>query len=193
MECRAKNAEKESDLLKEQLDNLKKQLTEVFSSYSFVCSWILHTNCLSNYIFLVLTTTYPLMMSKLKTLSLSFWLPLCCGLPFNAFWLKSHNCSAWCLYWMVACIVLTINLKTSALQVFRLIISKWRERNFWTFENVEHSMQEIKNSFWDFLFEFCTLIGGGVSCNSIVDFFGSHECLLVDSLRMQAILSFKKY
>lgn len=28
MECRAKNAEKESDLLKEQLDNLKKQLTE---------------------------------------------------------------------------------------------------------------------------------------------------------------------
>ena len=72
MECRAKNAEKESDLLKEQLDNLKKQLTEVFSSYSFVCSWILHTNCLSNYIFLVLTTTYPLMMSKLKTLSLSF-------------------------------------------------------------------------------------------------------------------------
>lgn len=50
MECRAINAEEESGLLKEQLEDLKKQLTEVLGSCSFVDSWSLRTISLSNHI-----------------------------------------------------------------------------------------------------------------------------------------------
>ena len=39
MECRAKHAEKESELWKEQLEDLKRQLTEV--SYFYSCFFLL--------------------------------------------------------------------------------------------------------------------------------------------------------
>jgi hypothetical protein len=56
MECRATNAEKESELLKGQLADIKKQLMEVSSSYSFVDSWILYTISMFNNIFIIFIT-----------------------------------------------------------------------------------------------------------------------------------------
>lgn len=71
MECRAINAEEESGLLKEQLEDLKKQLTEVLSSCSFVDSWSLHSISLPT-IYLIFSTLYPLMMPTLFRLSLYY-------------------------------------------------------------------------------------------------------------------------
>lgn len=58
-----------------------------------------------------------------------------------------------------------------------------RERNCWTFENKEQSMQDIKNSYLRSMFEycasiFCLLEGGGVFVVLLL-IFGPHECPFV--------------
>jgi hypothetical protein len=89
MECRATNAEKESELLKGQLADIKKQLMEVSSSYSFVDSWSLYTIYLFNNIFIYIHYIICLMMPTL--LDSPSMISLFRGLSFVAFFLNVNS------------------------------------------------------------------------------------------------------